>query len=59
MDGRSGNAAGGAGVDQGLRDRLKPLLQGLVWTKGLKEGLLSWREVVLGEVRGVVKAVCC
>jgi len=48
----------GAGAGQGLRDRLKPLLQGLVRTRGLKEGLLSWREVVLGEVRGVVKAVC-
>ena len=59
MDGRSGNTAGGAGVDQELRDRLQLLLQGLVWTKGLKEGLLSWREVVLGKVRGVVKAVCC
>lgn len=46
------------GLDQGLRDRLRPLLQGLVRTKGLKEGILSWREVVLGEVRGVVKAVC-
>jgi vacuolar protein sorting-associated protein 54 len=46
------------GPDQGLPDRLKPLLQGLVRTRGLKEGLLSWREVVLGEVRGVVKAVC-
>jgi vacuolar protein sorting-associated protein 54 len=44
--------------DQGLRDRLKPLLQGLVRTRGVKEGLLSWREVVLVEVRGVVKAVC-
>jgi vacuolar protein sorting-associated protein 54 len=49
---------GGVESDQGLRDRLKPLLQGLVRTMGLKEGLLSWREAVLSEVRGVVKAVC-
>jgi vacuolar protein sorting-associated protein 54 len=45
-------------LDQGLRDRLRPLLQGLVRTRGLKEGMLSWREVVLGEVRAVVKQVC-
>ncbi|KAF9469270.1 Vps54-like protein-domain-containing protein [Collybia nuda] len=43
------------GLDQGLRDRLRPLLQGLVRTKGLKEGMISWREVVLGEVRTVLK----
>jgi len=44
-------------ADQGLKDRLKPLLMNLVRTKGLKEGVLSWREVVLIEVRGVVKKV--
>jgi len=44
-------------ADQGLKDRLKPLLLNLVRTKGLKEGILSWREVVLVEVRGVVKKV--
>lgn len=46
-----------SGFDQGLRDRLRPLLQGLVRTRGLKEGMLSWREVVLSEVRAVVKQV--
>lgn len=44
--------------DQGLGDRLKPLLQNLARTKGLKEGMLSWREVVLGEVRQVISKVC-
>ncbi|KAF8809089.1 Vps54-domain-containing protein [Phlegmacium glaucopus] len=44
-------------ADQGLKDRLKPLLLNLVRTKGLKEGMLSWREVVLIEVRGVVKKI--
>jgi len=44
-------------VDQGLKDRLKPLLLNLVRTKGLKEGILSWREVVLIDVRAVVKKV--
>jgi vacuolar protein sorting-associated protein 54 len=46
-----------AEADQGLKDRLKPLLLNLVRTKGLKEGILSWREVVLIEVKGVVKKV--
>ncbi|KAF8965307.1 Vps54-like protein-domain-containing protein [Flammula alnicola] len=46
-----------ADADQGLRDRLKPLLLNLVRTKGLKEGVLSWREVVLVEVRRVVKKI--
>lgn len=46
-----------AEADQGLKDRLKPLLLNLVRTKGLKEGMLSWREVVLIEVNGVVKKV--
>lgn len=41
--------------DEGLRDRLKPLLQNLTRTKGLKDAISSWREVVLGEVRSVVK----
>ena len=44
-------------ADQGLKDRLKPLLLNLVRTKGLKEGMLSWREVVLIEVNGLVKKV--
>lgn len=44
-------------AEQGLKDRLKPLLFNLVRTKGLKEGVLSWREVVLVEVRGIVKKV--
>jgi vacuolar protein sorting-associated protein 54 len=46
-----------ADADQGLKDRLKPLLLNLVRTKGLKEGMLSWREVVLMEVTGIVKKV--
>ena len=44
-------------ADQGLKDRLKPLVLNLVRTKGLKEGMLTWREVVLIEVKGVVKKV--
>ncbi|KAF4615174.1 hypothetical protein D9613_002656 [Agrocybe pediades] len=43
--------------DQGLKDILKPLLYNLVRTKGLKEGVLSWREAVLTEIRGIIKQV--
>lgn len=43
--------------DQNLKQSLKPLLLNLIRTKGLKEGMLSWREVVQVEIRGVVKKV--
>ncbi|KAF8637425.1 hypothetical protein AX17_002920 [Amanita inopinata Kibby_2008] len=43
-------------INQNLRDRLTPLLHGLLRTKGFKEATLSWREVVLGEIRGIIKA---
>ncbi|KAI0723740.1 Vps54-domain-containing protein [Cerioporus squamosus] len=38
-----------------LRDRLLPLLQSLVRTKGILEATLSWREVVMAEVRNTLK----
>ncbi|KAJ7157013.1 Vps54-like protein-domain-containing protein [Mycena crocata] len=38
-----------------LKDRLRPLLQGLTRTKGVREATLSWREVVLDEMRGVIR----
>ena len=44
-------------LSEGLSDRIRPLVHGLVRTRGLKEGMLSWREVVLGEVKSLVKAV--
>ena len=40
-----------------VRDRLRPLIQGLVRTKNLKEGIAEWRGVVLGEVQGLVHQV--
>lgn len=40
-----------------LRDRLRPLFQGLVRTQGVKEALGSWRDLVMVEVRGTVKRV--
>lgn len=36
-------------------DRLRPLIQGLVRTKNLREGIAEWRSVVLGEVQGIVR----
>ena len=39
-------------------DRLRPLIQGLIRTKNLREGFSEWRNVVLGEVRGIVQQVC-
>ena len=44
-------------LDQSLRDRLRPLLQGLLRTKTLREATLSWRDVALAEVRNCAKPV--
>ncbi|KAJ7685448.1 Vps54-like protein-domain-containing protein, partial [Mycena polygramma] len=41
--------------NESLKDRLRPLLQGLSRTKGVREATLSWREVVLGEIRDVIR----
>ncbi|CAK5265084.1 unnamed protein product [Mycena citricolor] len=38
-----------------LKGRLRPLLQALNRTKGLREAMLSWREVVMDETRNVIK----
>ncbi|KAF9036624.1 vacuolar protein sorting-associated protein 54 [Panaeolus papilionaceus] len=44
-------------ADQGLKDRLKPLLLNVVRTNGLKEAMLSWREAVLADIKGIMKTV--
>ena len=44
-------------LDQSLKDRLRPLLQGLLRTKSLREATLSWRDVALAEVRNCAKPV--
>ena len=46
-----------ASRDQTFRDHLRPLLQGLSRTQGMREAIISWREVVLSEVRGTIKRV--
>lgn len=40
-----------------LKDRLRPLLQSLVRTKGILEATISWRDVVMTEVRSTIKRV--
>jgi vacuolar protein sorting-associated protein 54 len=40
-----------------MADRLRPLIQGLVRTRNLRESVVVWREVVLGEVQGIVQQV--
>ena len=44
-------------LDQLLRDRLRPLLQGILRTRSLREASLSWRDVALAEVRNCAKPV--
>lgn len=44
-------------LDQSLRDRLRPLLRGILRTKSLREATLSWRDVALTEVRNCAKPV--
>jgi vacuolar protein sorting-associated protein 54 len=44
--------------NQTLKDRLRPLLQGLLRAKGLREAALAWREAVLVEVQSCIKLVC-
>ncbi|KAH9900817.1 Vps54-domain-containing protein [Cubamyces lactineus] len=41
--------------DMSLKDRLRPLLQSLVRTKGILEASISWRDVVMSEVRNAIK----
>lgn len=40
-----------------LKDRLRPSLQGLLRTNGIRDAILSWRQVVMSEIRGIMKCV--
>jgi vacuolar protein sorting-associated protein 54 len=40
-----------------LADKLTPILEGLIRTRGLREASLSWREVVLADVKGLIAKV--
>ncbi|KAF8559658.1 Vps54-domain-containing protein [Imleria badia] len=44
-----------ADSDITLKDRLRPLLQGLLRTNGIREAIVAWRQVVMSEVRGIMK----
>ncbi|KAI0780435.1 Vps54-domain-containing protein [Trametes elegans] len=41
--------------DMSLKDRLRPLLQALVRTKGILEATMSWRDIVMTVVRSAIK----
>ena len=43
--------------DVSLKDRLRPLLQSSARTKGVQEAVVSWREVVMAEVRSMMRRV--
>lgn len=43
--------------DVSLKDRLRPLLKSLSRTKGVQEAVVSWREVVMAEVRSMMRRV--
>lgn len=45
-------------VNLSFKDRLRPVLQGLLRTKGIREATVSWREVVTSEMQGIMKHVC-
>ncbi|KIJ69069.1 hypothetical protein HYDPIDRAFT_81096 [Hydnomerulius pinastri MD-312] len=53
VDGKSSEPT--SNVNLTLKDRLRPLLQGLLRTKGIREATISWREVVSKEVRRIMK----
>ncbi|PBK78427.1 Vps54-domain-containing protein [Armillaria solidipes] len=40
-------------MNEGLKDSLSPLLEGLVRTKGLRQATSSWRDVALSQVGGI------
>ncbi|CDO76445.1 hypothetical protein BN946_scf184781.g22 [Trametes cinnabarina] len=41
--------------DMSLKDRLRPVLQSLVRTKGILEATITWRDIVMTEVQSTVK----
>jgi vacuolar protein sorting-associated protein 54 len=47
----------GIDLNKPVMDRLRPLLNGLVRTKGLQEVIKPWREAIMEEVRAVMKRV--
>ncbi|KAI0253534.1 Vps54-like protein-domain-containing protein [Lactifluus subvellereus] len=50
-----GSSSSSSSDQADLRDRLHPLIQSLVRTKNLRESIVEWRSVVLGEVQGIVR----
>jgi vacuolar protein sorting-associated protein 54 len=46
-----------SGDQMDVCDKLRPLIEGLVRTKSLRESVAEWRVVVLGEVQAIVEQV--
>jgi vacuolar protein sorting-associated protein 54 len=46
-----------ANPDITLKDRLRPLLHGLLRTNGIREAIAAWGDVVVSEVRGIMRRV--
>lgn len=44
-------------ADITLKDRLRPLLHGLWRTNGIRDAIVAWRQVVMSEVKGIMKRV--
>ena len=57
MNGHGDSTPSHPDINQSLKDRLRPLLHGLVQTRGVREATLSWREVVMIEVQQVTQRV--
>lgn len=55
IDGSNGGKNPEGGLRLSLKDKLRPLLLSLARTNGVREVTLSWKEVVLTEVRGLLR----
>lgn len=57
IDGGSSGRISEGGLRLSLKDKLRPLLLSLARTNGAREVTLSWKEVVMTEVKGLLKRV--
>lgn len=57
VDGAQGGRNPEGGLRLSLKDKLRPLLLSLARTSGVREVTLSWKEVVMAEVKGLLRRV--
>ena len=55
---RTNQGRSSLGDDTDMTDRLRPLIQGLVRTRNLRESVAVWRDVGLEEVQRIMQQVC-